>query len=317
MSVNSNTTEYKTASVASPGTMTTATGPSWTQCQGSAVSMAYEAMMDLQSMLVKLQEYWQEMIGTQADVAAACAKTAANATRNAANYASKMLTAQSNAAACQAAMAGAEGAVGAGLNIGMNSKFKNVSEKQDSLKTLDDNIAKAPPEPSTESGDLEEDSQSKIDREKYEGRRNELLRGGDNFYDDKKAATKRSANDEHVIGTMTPKERATLNDNAREERGNVSREQNNLHSDMQRNMTCLQLAGTIVNQSITAIDKAYEAKQQTKQGEQQAIQALAQGNQQQAQQAVGDANKNKDALAAEASKSLDTLSALAQCSRPV
>ncbi|MBM3208031.1 MAG: hypothetical protein FJZ57_05430 [Chlamydiae bacterium] len=323
---------YETVGVQNPGTMTTVSSPSWTQCQGSATSMAYKSMMDLQTLLVNLQEYWQEMIQQQSQVAAASAKISANATIAAANDAADMLVCQSAAAAGQAGVALFEGAYGFSANKKMEPAFEEAQAEQTTLNRLDKNLAEAD-EASDSAGNTT--TLTKTD-ENAPARQQELLNGRNSFYDNdhggktaKSQARKKESNtkwydenaadklDKRAIDSMTPEQRTQLNENLREERGNNSRKLNNLNTQLQLNMQKMQLTGTIINQGIQSIDKGVESIKQTEQGEQQAIEKLAQSNQQMASQAASEANKNKDALAQEASKALDTLSALAQCSRAV
>ena len=303
----STNTDYKVASIKDPGSTTSSTGSNWTQSQGGVVSMAYKAMMDLQSMLVKLQEYWQEMINTQAKASAASACTAAQATKAAANDAAKMLVAQSITSAVQAGVAGFEGGYGLYLNSKTKPKLSELQTKENKLNELDRHLNNAP-NSTTLAG-----NRNTPHPQANEARKEQLLRGGHNLYDDNRSL--QAAEDRDIIGSMTPEERRTLGDKVAEERGNLSRERNNLTSEMQRDMTALQLTASFVNSGAGAIDKGCESNMQADQGLQQAVSSLEQSSQQQAQQAVSEANKNKDALAAEAAKTMDTLAALAQASR--
>lgn len=302
----STNTDYKVASIKDPGSTTLTTGSNWTQSQGGVVSMAYKAMMDLQSMLVKLQEYWQEMINTQAKASAASACTAAQATKAAANDAAKMLVAQSITSAVQAGMAGFEGGYGLYLNSKTKPELSELQTKQSKLNELDNHLNN-PPNSNTVAG-----NHTTALSQAHEARKGQLLRGTNNLYDNPQPA---AATDQDIIGSMTPEERRTLGDKVADERGNLSRDQNNLTSKMQRDMTALQLTASFANSGAGAIDKGCESNMQTDQGLQQAVSSLEQSSQQQAQQAVSEAIKNIEALAAEAAKTMDTLAALAQASR--
>jgi len=326
-----NTTKYETVGVQDPGTMTSASSPSWTQCQGSATSMAYKSMMQLQSLLVTLQGYWQEMIYDQSKVAADSAKISADATIAAANDAADMLICQSAAAAGQAAVSAYQGYSGYQANKQMEPEVQEAQTEQNTLNRLDKNLAEAKPHSDTVAPGTTIETDANVT-----ARQKELLNGRNSFYDnDHKGTTAKSqareneakekSNDENAadnldkraIDSMTPEQRTQLNENLREERGNNSRKLNNINIQQQKNTQIKELTGSILNSTIQATDKATEAYFQTEQGEQQAIEKLAQSNQQMASQAASEANKNKDALAQEASKAIDTLAALAQCSRAV
>lgn len=323
----SSATTYQQVGVQNPGTMTAASSPSWTQCQGNATSMAYKSMMDLQTLLVKLQEYWQEMIQQQSNVAAASANISAKATIAAANDAADMLVCQSAAAAGQAGVAAFEGAYGYNANKKMEPSFEEAQTEQNTLNRLDKNLAEAKPVDKISAGSGQSPAAT-TDNQRL--RQKELLNGRNSLYDNDHGGTTAKSEarngknetdadklDEDVIGSMNETDREQLSENLREERGNNSRKLNNLNTQLQLNMQKMQLVGTIVNQGIQSIDKGVESIKQTEQGEEQAAEKLAQSNQQMASQAASEANKNKDALAQEASKAIDTLAALAQCSRAV
>ena len=300
-------TDYQVASVKDPGVVTSSSSPQWTQSQGGVAAKAYSAMMLLQDMLEKLQDDWQAMINVQTQAASASAVASADATKAAAKDSANMLICQAWAAGAQAVMAGVEGGVAYSQYRSLKPQLTEIQNKQNQLNTLDQHLNN-PPGQNTVAGTqmVTADNANLI-------RKDQLLRGGGNLYD--RATAENIATNEEIIGAMTPEERLETGKQVTKERENLSRAQNNVTSEMQRNSQYMQLTSSFINNGVGAIDKGVESKYQTQQGIDQAYSSILQNVMQQQQQATSEAGKNKDGLAASASKALDILAALAQASR--